>query len=123
MKKQIILFFLVLVLMVGCLSGCNQLSPSYTTEKNKFVGTWTYLVPSGTGSNYSFTYYFFSNGTFIFNKNGLTTNGTFDIIDGDLFLAHNANGTKKYDECSYVFSENNTKLIINGVLYTKQYEN
>jgi len=120
MKKQIILFFLVLVLMVGSLSGCNRISPSYTTEKNKFVGTWTYLVPSGNDSNYSFTYYFCSNGTFSFNKTGLITNGTFDLIDGNLFLTYNANGTKQYVNCSYVFSENNTTLTINGAPYTKQ---
>ena len=123
MKKQIILFFLVLVLMVGSLSGCNRISPSYTVEKNKFVGTWTYLFPSGNDSNYSFTYYFFSNGTFSFNKTGLITNGTFDLIDGNLFLTYNANGTKQYVNCSYVFSENNTTLTINGAPYTKQYEN
>jgi hypothetical protein len=120
MKKQIILFCLVLVLLVGSLSGCNRISPSYTAEKNKFVGTWIYLVPSGKGTNYSFTYYFFSNETFSFNKVGLITNGTFDIIDGELFLTTNANGTEQIVVCSYVFSENNTKLTINGTPCTKQ---
>jgi hypothetical protein len=118
MKKQIILFCLVLI--VGSLSGCNRISPSYTVEKNKFVGTWTSIFPSGNDSNYSFTYYFFLNGTFSFNKNGLITNGTFDIIDGNLFLTYYANGNKQYVDCSYVFSENNTKLTINGTPYTKQ---
>ena len=118
MKKQIVLF--CLVLLVGSLSGCNKLSPSYTTEKNKFIGAWTYLVPSGEGTNYSFTYSFFSNGTFNFDKNSLITNGTFDIIDGELFLTSNANGTKQNVICSYVFSENNTKLTIDKTPYTKQ---
>jgi hypothetical protein len=119
MKKQIILLFLVLVLMVGSLSGCNQKSPSYTAEKNKFVGTWTYVYPSGEGTNYSFIYHFFSNGTFSFNKTGLTTNGTFDITDGELILATNVSGVKQYVNCSYMFSENNTMLTIDGTPYTK----
>jgi hypothetical protein len=120
MKKQIILFCLVLVLMIGSLSGCNRISPTYTAEKNKFVGTWAYLVPSGEGTNYSFTYCFFLDGTYSFNKTGLITNGTFDIIDGNLFLTTNVNGNKQYVDCSYVFSENNTKLTINRTPYTKQ---
>lgn len=120
MKKQLVIIGIIALLVCVGLSGCNQISNSYTTEKNKFIGTWTYVVPSGTGSNYSFTYYFFSNGTFIFNKPNLITNGTFDIIDGNLWLTTNANGTKDYTECSYVFSENNTKLTIDGSPYTKQ---
>lgn len=120
MKIQIVLFCLLSIFMIGSLSGCNRLSSSYTAEKNKFIGSWTYIVPSGTDTNYSFRYSFFSNGTFNFNKNGLITNGTFDIIDGNLFLTYSTNGTKQYDEFSYVFSENNTKLTINRTLYTKQ---
>jgi hypothetical protein len=119
-KKQLVIIGIIILLVCVRLSGCNRINPSYATEKNKFVGTWTYLVPSGNGSNYSFTYYFFSNGTFCFNKTGLITNGTFDIIDENLFLTYNANGTKQYVDCSYVFSENNTKLTINRTLYTKQ---
>ena len=111
---------IVFLFFVMGLSGCNWINNSYITEKSKFVGTWTYLVPTSTGSNYSFTYYFFSNGTFIFHKPNLKTNGTFDIIDGNLWLNTNTNGTKQYDECTYVFSENNTKLTINRTLYTKQ---
>jgi uncharacterized membrane protein len=123
MKKQLIIIGIVAILVTAGLSGCNQLDNSYTTEKNKFIGIWTYLVPSGTGSNYSFTYYFFSNGTFIFNKPNLITNGTFDIIDGNLWLTTNTNGTKQYVECSYMFSENNTKLTIDRTPYTKQQKN
>ena len=111
---------IVFLFLVMGLSGCNRINNSYITEKSKFVGTWTYLVPTGTGSNYSFTYYFFSNGTFIFHKPNLKTNGTFDIIDGNLWLITNVNRTKDYTECSYVFSENNTILTINGNTYTKQ---
>jgi len=120
MKKKVRIMVIILLLVTIGLSGCNQLDNSYTTEKNKFIGTWTYLVPSGTGSNYSFTYYFFSNGTFIFNKPNLVTNGTFDIIDRNLWLTTNTNGTKQYVECSYMFSENNTKLTIDGTPYIKQ---
>lgn len=118
-KQSVTIGIFVLFVCIG-LSGCNRISNSYTIEKNKFIGTWTYLVPSNNGSNYSFTYYFFSNGTFSFNKNGLITNGTFDIIDGNLFLTYKANDTMQYVDCSYVFSENNTKLSINGTPYTKQ---
>jgi hypothetical protein len=94
MRKQMMIVGIVFLFLVVGLSGCNRISNSYTPEKNKFVGTWTYLVPTGTGSNYSFTYYFFSNGTFSFNKNGVITNGTFDIIDGNLWLTINTNGKK-----------------------------
>ena len=122
MKKQIILFCLVFVVMVDSLSGCNKLNPSYTAEKNKFVGTWAYVYPSGEGTNYSFTYNFFSNGTFRFNKTGLVTNGTFDIVDGDLFLFNMANGVQQSVDCTYSFSENNTRLTINKTTYVKQQE-
>jgi len=120
MKKQLLIIGIVVIFMSVGLSGCNKISPSYTSEKNRFVGTWAYVVPTGTGSNYSFTYYFFSNGTFMFNKNGVITNGTFDIIDGNLWLASNSNENKDYTECSYVFSENNTILTIDGTSYKKQ---
>jgi hypothetical protein len=122
MKKHLVIIGILAILNSIGFSGCNRISNSYTTEMNKFVGTWTYLVPTGTGSNYSFTYYFFSNRTFSFNKTGLITNGTFDIIDGNLWLTTNTNGTKVYTECSYVFSENNTKLTVDGSPYTKQLE-
>lgn len=106
-----------MVVSVGLLSGCTDNS----SEKNKFVGTWIYLVPAGTGSNYSFTYYFFSNGNFSFSKPRSITNGTFDIsADGKLALINIVNGYSNYDFYSYVFSENNTKLTINGITYTKQ---
>src|SRR5512136_1723642 len=112
MKKQFVVIGILTILVSVGFSGCNRISNSYTIEKNKFIGNWTYLVPSGAGSNYSFTYYFFSNGAFSFNKNGLMTNGTFDIIDGNLWLTTNVSGNKEYGEYSYVFSENNTKLTI-----------
>ncbi|MCJ7570383.1 MAG: hypothetical protein MUO82_00680 [Candidatus Thermoplasmatota archaeon] len=120
MKKQLVILGILTLLVCVGLSGCFRLSPSYTTEKNKFVGTWTYLYPSGHGSNYSFTYQFFSNGNFSFHKPNLITNGTFDIIDGKLWLVTNTNGDNDYGKYSYVFSENNTKLTIEGTTYTKQ---
>ncbi|VVB61052.1 Uncharacterised protein [uncultured archaeon] len=122
MKKQYIIIGIIatFIIIIG-LSGCNRISNSYSTEKNKFIGTWIYIVPSGTGSNYSFTYYFFSNETFIFNRPNGITNGTFDIIDGKLWLITNTNGNNDYGEYSYEFSENNTKLTIDGNTYTKQY--
>jgi hypothetical protein len=119
-KQSIPIGILILLVTIG-LSGCNQINPSYIAEKNKFVGTWTYLVPTGSGSNYSFTYSFFSNETFIFTKPNERTNGTFDIIDGNLWFITTTNGNKDYGEYSYEFSENNTKLTINGNTYTKQY--
>jgi hypothetical protein len=120
-KKPLVVIGIVIILVIVGFSGCNRLDNSYTTEKSKFVGTWRYIVSSGTGSNYTFTYYFFSNGTFIFNKPNLVINGTFDIIDGKLWLTTTDNGNKDYGEYSYVLSDNNTKLTIEGNTYTKQY--
>jgi hypothetical protein len=120
MKKHIILLGILSILLFVELSGCNQINTSYTTEKNKFIGTWVYTVPSGTESNYTFTYIFFSNGTFLFQKPSSTTNGTFDLIDGNLWLMTNITGKKNYDECTYQFSENNTCLTIDEYTYTKQ---
>src|SRR5512136_3004541 len=120
MKKQFLIIGIILLLVTVGLSGCNQINSSYAIEKNKFVGTWIYLVPTGEGTNYTFTYYFFSNGTFIFNRPNGVTNGTFDIIDGNLWLTTSANGNKDYGEYSYEFSENNTKLAIEGNTYTRQ---
>lgn len=121
MKKQFIIIAIIILLVTIELGGCNQIHNSYAIEKSKFVGTWVYLVPSPTGSNYTFTYYFFSNGTFIFNRPNEITNGTFDVIDGNLWFSTTVNGTREYGDYSYVFSDNNTKLTINGNTYTKQY--
>jgi hypothetical protein len=120
MKKHMILIGVLFILVVVELSGCNQLNNSSTTEKNKFIGTWVYTIPSGTDSNYTFIYTFFSNGTFCFQKPSKTTNGTFDLIDGNLWLITNLTGNKNYDECTYQFSENNTRLTIDNYTYTKQ---
>ena len=94
-NKHFAITELIAILVCVVLGGCNQMSHSYTTEKNKFVGHWTYLVPTGTGSNYTFTYCFFSNGTFRFNKAGELTHGTLDIIEGNVFLTDTAHGNKE----------------------------
>jgi len=57
---------------------------------------------------------------FSFSKPNLITNGTFDIINGNLRLISYPNSNKEDDNCSYVFSENNTTLTIDGIPYTKQ---
>lgn len=112
MKKQLVSIGILTLLFCVGLSGCN----SNTAEKNKFIGTWSYKVPNGYGVNYSFTYYFFSNGNFSFHKPNLITNGTFDVnVDGKLALIND-----KYNAYYYMFSENNTKLTIDGTTYIKQ---
>ena len=118
MKKRLVIIGILAVLVCVELSGCNNTSPSYTTEKNKFVGTWIWIYPSGNGS---FKYSFFSNGTFTFNRTGLKANGTgtFDVKDGKLFLTFNVNNSKNIIDLTYMFSENNTKLSLNGTPYTK----
>lgn len=120
MKGKIITIAIIILVILGIFIVSNHLNDLNKAEMNKFVGTWTYLVPSGTGYNYSFSYQFFPNGTFIFNKPSLTTYGTFKIISGNLWLITTLDGDKNYDDYSYVFSENNTKLTIEGTTYTKQ---
>ncbi len=119
MKRHLVLLEIFVILVSVVFSGCNQLNTSYSTEKNKFVGTWICLIPTDTGSNYTFTYDFFPNGSFIFQKPNKITNGTFDLIDGNLWLITNVTGNKIYDECVYSFSENNTMLTIEGYTYIK----
>ena len=126
MRKQIILLCSIVLLIIGGLSGCNQLGNSLNPEKNKFVGTWinsqTTVYPlSNKSFTYTFTISFFSDGTCSLNG----ASGTWDIKDGKLVIDTNANGYPQSSVYSYLFSENNTTLTLidssgNETLYTKQ---
>jgi hypothetical protein len=117
MKKQLIILGIIALLVCVGLSGCTQVSNSINPEKNKFVGTWTYrYTTTGIASNYSITYYFFSDGTCSYQGTG----GTWDIKDGKLVVDFNENGNPQSFVYSYLFSENNTKLTLNGTPYIKQ---
>jgi uncharacterized protein YceK len=99
MKKQLEIIGIVALLVAVGLSGCNQVSNTITSEKNKFVGTW-----KNTTLDLTTTINLFSDGTCSY----LGLPGTWDVKDGKLVMDFTDSGfTWKYN---YVFSNNDRTL-------------
>ena len=106
MQKQFIIIGIATILVCVGLSGCNEVSNTSNTEKNKFIGTWHGTVPAfGIDEN---TIKFFSNNTLTIN----TLSGTWDIEDNKLVLTFNDGGLLEY---SYLFSNNDRTLTITDI--------
>jgi hypothetical protein len=116
MKKKLVLIVIIALFVCVGLSGCNSLN----AEEKKFVGTWIYSYPSNMGSNYTFIYHFFSDGMYSFNSSGTQVDGTFRVKDNKLIFKYYFDGDEHSVVCSYLFSENNTKVTINDTTYTRQ---
>lgn len=116
MRKQIVIFGIIILLIIVGLSGCFENNQSNeNNEKNRFVGTW--MLP-GNVVNLTDTY--FSDGTFTENVGG---SGTYDIKDGKLVKTYTNGNSRAY---SYSFSNNDKTLTLTRVgssypeVYTKQ---
>ncbi len=111
MKKTVILLIALMVISVGFLCGCNEVSNSLSGDE-RFVGTW---------EEKSTTITLFSDGTGQFAFMGFV----WDIKDEKLVITIGDNElVYSYD---YYFSENNSKLHLKDVsgggdfvVYTKQ---
>jgi hypothetical protein len=125
MKKQLVIIGIVALLLIVGLSGCNQISNPFTSEKDKFVGTWR-----NTTKNITRTISLFSDGNCTFS----TLNGTWDLknLTGTWDLK---NGTfiMKFPDSHltypfyYVFSDNDRTLSLSSavgsstpMVFTKQ---
>ena len=112
-KAQGGVLFLVVVLLVVGLSGCNEISNPFNTEKNKFIGAWAIIEGevglSGAMGDFASTYTFFSDGTVPIGS----FSSEWEVKDGK-FVIHvggNVPGgfTYVYD---YSFIEDDTILIL-----------
>jgi len=90
MKKQLLLFGIVVLLVCVGLSGCNQISNTLNSDKSKFVGTWKTDIKNQYGvGNYTDTYIFFSDGTLsttYLGSGSVNIPGSWEIKDGKLVL-------------------------------------
>ena len=100
MKKLILFLGIILTLLLVSLSGCTNEdnNTDFDDDLAKFVGTWRY----GSESN-QLKYTFNSDGTY---SHG-TTNGTYEIEDGELVL--HGFTTLRYE---YEFSDNDNTVTI-----------
>jgi hypothetical protein len=48
MKKQLLIIGIIILLFCVGFSGCNQVSNTLNTDKNKFIGTWQNTTNSST---------------------------------------------------------------------------
>jgi len=115
-KKIAILLIVLMVVSVGLLSGCNEL-----TRDKRFVGTWK---GSGIilGIKYDVGLTYLSNGTYSIGLTvlGATTpeSGSWEIKDNKLVLT-NDQGMKTYN---YVFSNNDNSLILTSTTIDLRFE-
>ena len=99
MKKHLIVIGIVFVLLMVGLSGCTD--NLFSSDKNRFVGTWTWLGIT--------IYTFRSDGTY----SGTATTGTYEIKDGKLICkADNYDYAASY---YYSFSDNDNVLMLEGI--------
>ena len=116
MKKQLIIFGIIIILLTVGLSGCNEekdtSSNLNTTEENRFFGTWY---------NNSWTITFFSDGTYTESFQA----DPWEIKDGKLLL-YSDSSKVSFGLFDYGFSENDSKLTLTQVsngkitVFTKQ---
>jgi len=97
MKKQLAIFSSIVLLVCVGLSGCNEVSKTTNTEKNKFIGRWE--------GNETFTYDFFSDGSLNVTNN----NGYYEIKDGRLVLTYSDGFIETYN---YIFSNDDKTLTL-----------
>jgi len=110
MKKQLVITGIIALLVSVGLSGCT------TTDKNKFIGTWSaYNV---------YSVEFFSDGTILTNEGVTTRTGKWEINDGKITFTMNDDQIPY--TYNYSFSGDDKVLTMNplagGVpaVYTKQ---
>ena len=118
MQKKLIFLIIGVFLISTTLSGCNQVSNSLDTERNKFIGTWK---TSSEVPSINWTMTLFSDGT----CSGAVTGDTWELEEGKLvFIATTQDGAV-VGVYNYIFP-NNTTLTLTDVntggskVYSKQ---
>jgi hypothetical protein len=118
MKKQFIILGIISILITVGLSGCNNVTNSSKSDKDKLVGTW-----SATRNNVTAAMTFFSDGTVNITTMGGHASGTYEIKDGKLVYTASTGTLMTYD---YSFSSDGKELTLRklgdnyDVIYTKQ---
>jgi len=112
MKKQPIIFGIIIILLIVCLSGCNNTSNTsgpLKPDEYGLIGTWVGLYYPD-----DYTYKFFSDKTFTFDYSpgswGTSGGGTWEIIDDKLHLTVISGGESVLDIYDYSFSNNGKEL-------------
>ena len=117
MKKQFVIIGIIALLVCVGLSGCNEISNTLDTERNKFVGTWKSTPGSGFGYG---TLTFFSNGTFTVGASTTSSGQTWEIKDGQLVFSGPGGTTSS----NFMFSNNDNTLTLTQTtiseVFTKQ---
>ena len=119
MKKQLIIIGIVVLLVCVCLGGCST-APKDQLPKDKLIGTWEY--ESGGGDYTYDTYTFYNNGSVHAIREGSPNNyttvayanwwDTYTLVENKLII-----GSSTYE---FTFSDDNQKLILDGVVYNRQ---
>jgi len=75
----------LLLIVISSFCGCNEISNVFSSEKNKFIGTWETSPENVSYHSFSgfFEITYFSDGTF--NANGVYP-GTYEIKDSKLVM-------------------------------------
>jgi hypothetical protein len=105
MKKQLVIIGIVAILVSVGLSGCNQTSNSLTSDKDKFVGTWTINANNKEG-----TFVFYSNGTIITSSG---SSATWEIKDALLVITGGTDTTPS--TLSYKFSNGDKTVALTNL--------
>jgi hypothetical protein len=128
MKKKLIIIGIITLLVTIGLSGCNQISNTLNTERNRFFGTWSnsQVHDDGMGPyTIKTTITFLSDGTVSWSSL-LTSSGTWDLKDGKLVMNVQLGDSSNIVINNYSFSNNDKTLSLTDVniggttVYTKQ---
>jgi hypothetical protein len=116
-RKQFVIIGIVLLIVCVGLSGCNQISNVFLTDKDKLVGTWN---TNGIWLDVPTVIVFSSNGTFKIDVGIPNSPINFSLNEGkwnmnDGILAMEIVGFIPLNNYTYKFSEDNKTLEITDV--------
>ena len=125
MKDRLIIIGIAILLICVGFSGCNEIDNSLPSEKDKFVGAWSWTQPAHFiygWDNSTGNITFFENGTVKYtqddyytgNKSSklITTLGEYEIVNG--LLKIQVYEQNRSFETNYSFYENNQKIILSS---------
>ena len=108
MKKITITLIALMVISVGFLSGCNEISNSLSGDESRFVGTWNFEF-EGLFETKNYTFTFFSDGTC--SASGFF-GSNYEVKDEKLVFWQYMDGNKLQTPYTYSFSDNDTVVQI-----------
>jgi hypothetical protein len=116
-RKQFVIIGIVLLIVCVGLSGCNQISNVFLTDKDKLVGTWN---TNGIWLDVPTVIVFSSNGTFKIDVGIPNSPINFSLNEGkwnmnDRILTMEIVGFIPLNNYTYKFSEDNKTLEITEV--------